>query len=230
MGAVISGLAAVFAVVTVIAGTTAWDAATRPPTAAERAAAAMTAMASRWRTWPAGRIFPASLDYTTGLLNTERASRVGIGTSYRCAAALDGAAADLAHRSGCSAAVRATYIDAFDGVVYTTGLLAFPSVKQARVFADGLATRPLPAGLRALAFPGTAAAPFDDAARQAETHQQQGPFVVMTVAGYADGRPAAATGQARPAAFGAASQLATVVLGALQRPVTVTCANTQWSC
>ena len=35
----------------------------RGPTAAERSAAAATALALRWRTWPAGQIFPARLRY-----------------------------------------------------------------------------------------------------------------------------------------------------------------------
>jgi len=224
------GAAAVFLVVALIAGSNAWHDATRAPTAAERSAAAAQALADRWRTVPAGQIFPPALPYTTVLLDNERASRAGMAPGYQCAAALTGAAIGMARRQHCLAAVRASYIDQPQGVVYTAGLLAFPAPRQARLFARGLASRPLPAGLQALALPGTAAARFSDAARQSEVRQQNGPFVVLVVAGYADGRPAAADGETRPSVFSAAGQLATAILTPLQRPVTVNCASAAWSC
>jgi hypothetical protein len=45
-------------------------------------------VAGRWHTWPAGRIFPATLAYDTSLLTTETASRAGIAPGDGCAAAL----------------------------------------------------------------------------------------------------------------------------------------------
>ncbi|HEY9240704.1 MAG TPA: hypothetical protein VIP48_01890, partial [Streptosporangiaceae bacterium] len=80
-------------VAAVLAGGAAIAQQTRRPTVAERAAAAATAVARRWRTWPAGRIFPATLGYTTTLLNTGTARRVGISPDDQCAAALDPALA-----------------------------------------------------------------------------------------------------------------------------------------
>jgi len=202
---------------------------TRPPTAAERASAAAAAVAGRWQAWPAGTIFPAGIGYTTSLLTRETARRVGIGTGTGCAAALAGAVARAAERAGCRAAIRATYLDQLQGVVYTAGVFAFPTPRQAGAFARAAGADRLPAGLRALAFPGTASAGFGDAARQAASHRSRGPYVVLTVAGYADGRPAAA-GSARPSVFAPAQQLAGAILAPLARPVSVDCASPQWAC
>ncbi len=219
-------------VVAVLAGRAAIAQQTRPPTPAERAAAAAVAVARRWRTWPIGRIFPATLRYTTGLLNNDTAHRVGISRDDTCAAALDAALAGPARRDGCRAGLRASYVDELQGVVYTTGVLAFPSPARAQAFDRGLpSARPPVEGLRALAFPRTAAARFADDARQTAIAQQDGPYVLMTVAGYADGRPAAATGQYNATAFAAARQLSDAILAPLNRPAVVNCAATrQWSC
>ena len=181
-------------------------------------------MARRWRTWPAGRIFPATLGYTTMLLNDETARRVGISPHDQCATALDPALAGPARRDGCRAGLRASYVDQLQGVVYTTGVLAFPSPAKARAFDRGLPpARPPVAGLRALAFPGTAAGRFADDSRQMATARQDGPYVLLTVAGYADGRPAAATGEFNTTAFAAAGQLADAILAPLTRPAVVDC-------
>ena len=219
-------------VAAVLAGHAAIAQQTRRPTAAERAAAAATAVARRWRTWPAGRIFPATLGYTTILLNNDTARRVGISPDDQCTAALDPALAGPARRDGCRAGLRASYVDELQGVVYTTGVLAFPSPAKARAFDRGLpSARPPVTGLRALAFPGTAAARFADGSRQTATARQDGPYVLLTVAGYADGRPAAATGEFNATAFAPAGQLADAILAPLNRPAVVDCAATrQWSC
>ena len=63
----------------------------RPPTAAERSAAAALAVAQRWRTWPAGRIFPARLGYATQVGTRETARRAGIAAGSACPAAMDAA-------------------------------------------------------------------------------------------------------------------------------------------
>jgi hypothetical protein len=205
---------------------------TRRPTAAERAAAAAAAVARRWRSWPAGHIFPATLSYTTKLLNDETAHRIGISPDDRCAAALDARLADRARRAGCQAGIRASYLDQLQGVVFTTGVLAFPTPGKAREFARGLPTGRRPAAaLRALALPGTASALFTGASRQVATVRQGGPYVLLTVAGYTDGRPAAATGEYDKAVFAAASQLAKEILLPLNRPAVVNCvASRQWAC
>ena len=75
--------------VAVVAGTAAHAALVREPTGAQRSAAAATAVTGRWHTWAAGRIFPATLSYSTSLLTTETAARAGIAPGSGCAAALD---------------------------------------------------------------------------------------------------------------------------------------------
>jgi hypothetical protein len=218
-------------VMAVLAGRAAVAGQTRPPTRAERAAAAAAAVAGRWRSWPAGRIFPADLGYTTTLRDRETAHRVGISPDYRCVAALDGGLARPARRDGCRAGIRASYVDELDGVIYTTGVLAFPDRARAAAFARGLRPgRPPVAALRALALPGTASARFTAAARQTATVRQDGPYVLLTVAGYADGRPATATGEFDATAFSASGQLAREILTPLNRPAVVNCARRPWSC
>jgi hypothetical protein len=217
--------------VAVLAGRAAVAGQTRPPTPAERAAAAAAAVAERWRSWPAGRIFPADLAYTTTLSGHETAHRVGISPDYRCAAALDAALARPARQEGCRAGIRASYVDELDGVIYTAGVIAFPDRARAAAFTRRLpSARPPVAALRALALPGTASARFTAAARQTATARLDGPYVLLTVAGYADGRPAAATGEYDATAFSAAGQLAREILTPLNRPAVVDCARRQWSC
>ena len=217
--------------VAVVTGLAAHADSTRPPTAAQRAAAAATAVADRWRTLTAAQIFPANLSYSTALLTTETASRSGIGPGSACASALDASAARLADRDRCRAGLRATYLDQLQGVLYTVGVLAFPTARQAAAFAAGLrASVPEALALRALALPGSATALFSQDARQAGTIRQGGPFVVLTVAGYADGEPAGHGQQARPAVFAPAAQLAAQILSPLTRPVTVNCHSAEWTC
>jgi hypothetical protein len=248
----------------VTAGSSAHAELTRPPTAAERSAAAASEVAGRWRSWPAGRIFPAVLRYTTALQTRETARRVGISAGAGCTAAVAAAAGRQALRDGCRAALRATYADQLQGVLYTIGVFAFTGPREAGAFIRALAgdadrgqagpcafgsdpravrclhdygdfsvlaTGRFPwYGLRAFAVPGTAGASFTEAARQVMTGRQQGPYVVLAVAGYADGRPAAASRQPRYAIFRPARQLAAEVLGPLSAPGDVTCAQPEWLC
>jgi len=217
--------------VAVLAGRAAVAGQTRPPTPAERAAAAAAAVAGRWRSWPAGRIFPAGLGYTTTLRARGTAHRVGISPDDHCAAALDAALAGPARQEGCRAGIRASYVDELDGVVYTTGVLAFPDPARAASFTRHLRPGRHPvAALRSLALPGTASARFTAAARQTAAVRQDGPYVLLTVAGYTDGRPAAATGEFDAPAFSAAGQLAREILAPLNRPAPVDCTRRQWSC
>jgi hypothetical protein len=217
-------------VTAVLAGRAARAEQTRSPTAAERAAAVAEAVASRWQTWPAGRIFPATLGYVSSLLTQENARRIGISPADGCAAALTGPLSAAARAEGCHAALRATYLDQLGGVVYTTGVLSFPTPRRAAAFASAADHSALPAGLRAYGPGGTAAARFTDAARQASAVRQAGTYVLITVAGYTDGRPAAATGERRPSVFAPAGQLAGDILTPLSRPVAVDCASRAWAC
>jgi hypothetical protein len=256
-GAVITAVALCCLALGLTAESSAHGELTRPPTAAERSAAAAAAVAGRWRSWPAGRIFPAGLGYVTALQTTEAARREGISAGSGCRSAIVATAGRQALQDGCRAALRATYADQLQGIVYTIGVFAFAGPRGAAAFVRALAADPPggPAGppdagrfhaigaasalaaerspwygLRALAVPGTAAARFTDRARQVMTGQQQGPYVALVVAGYADGRPVAAPGQLRYVIFRPARQLAAEVLGRLSRTPAVSCARPEWLC
>jgi type VII secretion-associated serine protease mycosin len=217
--------------VAVVAGGRAHAELVRKPTAAELSAAAATGVAQRWKREPAGQVFPASIAYTNSLNATETASRVGIAPSDACTAAVDVTLASRAHTDGCVAALRADYTDQLRGAVYTLGVLAFGSTARASGFYDSLPPAQYPAtGLRALAMPGTPAALFGEAARQLAVAQLAGPYVVLAVAGYADGRPASADGERRDLVFDPATQLVTAIAAPLAAPVAVRCGGTEWSC
>jgi type VII secretion-associated serine protease mycosin len=201
------------------------------PTTAELSAAPPTGVAQRWKRDPAGQLFPASITYTTSLKTTETASRVGIAPGDACTAAVDVTLASRAQTDGCVAALRVDYTDQLRGAVYTLGVLAFGSTGRASDFYDHLPPAQYPAtGLRALAVPGTPAALFGEAARQLAIARLAGPYVVLAVAGYADGRPASTDGERRDVIFDPATQLVTAVAAPLAKPVAVRCGGAEWSC
>jgi hypothetical protein len=240
----------------------------RGPTATERSAAAAKAVALRWRSWRAGRIFPATLAYLAPDHRGGRALRLGIASRSSCAAGLDAIAAQAAAASGCRAVLRASYTDQLRGVVFTVGVAAFPASRGAAAFLHRLAgpavlhggpgapagtgtavhgdagapvfsgyLRDLPAaagpragGVRALALPGTAAALFTDAVRQTVSGWQDGPYVVLATAGYADGRPAMAAAEPRYSLFWPAPQLAAALLRPLIAAPHVACGQPGWQC
>lgn len=204
---------------------------TRKPTSAELAAAAAAGVAGQWAREPAGQVFPATLPYYSGLNNLEAARREGISPASGCAAGLDATVAALARRDGCQTVLRASYADQLGGVVYTIGVLAFPTPGQAAAFLARYRPSHSPVrGLRAAAFPGTGAASFDDAARESALSRQDGPYAVLAVAGYADGRTAAGPGEQQFNPFDPAGQLAKDVGTPLGQPVTVTCHRPEFSC
>jgi hypothetical protein len=204
---------------------------TRKPTSAELSAAGNLGVASQWAREPAGQIFPATLSYYSNLLNRESARRAGISPASGCTAVLDPAVAAAARHDGCRTALRASYVDQLGGVVYTIGVLAFPTPGQAAAFLAAYQAGQSPVrGLHAVAFPGTGAASFDDAARQSAQSRQDGPYAVLTMAGFADGRPADAIGERQTVPFESASELAEDVGTPLGQPVTVTCRRPEWSC
>jgi hypothetical protein len=229
---VASVLVIVFAAASVVTGRIADAEATRKPTQAELSAAAAAGLVQRWERISAGAMFPATIGYTTDQNTQEQATRVGIGPRTTCAAAVDRTLSALAAREGCYGAARATYVDALDGAVYTVGVLAFHSTHTATMFDQQMPPATFPAaGLNTLAFAGTAAARFDDAARQLSQSWPAGPYVVLIVAGYADGRAASATGEERSDVFSPATQIASAVYGTLDAPEVVNCqVKSEWSC
>ncbi|MFC0037573.1 hypothetical protein [Actinomadura rayongensis] len=200
---------------------------TRSPTRAEAVAARSAEIAARYRTWPAGRIFPASLPYTLdGARATAR--RLGIAPDTRCASAVDAAVARALDALRCRAVLRATYLDQSQGLAVTVGVVVLPDAPRARHAAERLTPRGAALGLRTLTFPGSLAERFTDKARQTAAFGHDGPYVVAATAGYADGRPRRAHPQ--PDLTSLTRRLASAILTPLAKPVPLTCDNGQFSC
>ena len=151
----------------------------------------------RWRTWPAGRIFPAAIPYelTPAALDSPdgvrlAARRIGIAPQAPCAAAADRAASRVLARQGCEAMLRATYQDATGAFAVTIGIAVLPTPGQAsdsvHALPRGVSATP---SVRAVQFRHTLVAGFTDPARQLSQAISAGPYLVMSTVGYADGRP-----------------------------------------
>jgi hypothetical protein len=155
-------------------------------------------VAKRWRTLPAGDIFPATVRYDLSASALDdltsvplQAARVGIAPQTSCAAGTDQAAARVLDAHGCQALLRATYTDESATYVVTVGVAVLASPAQATAAAaaiDQAAGSP-PPGLDAAGFTGTLAGSFGNGQRQLTHSQAAGPYVIMFAAGYADGRP-----------------------------------------
>ncbi|MFC6878462.1 MULTISPECIES: hypothetical protein [Actinomadura] len=221
--------------------TGAWATLRRDPTNAELQRAANAEVARRWQAWPAGRIFPDRVSYQPEEGDSEYATRMGIATTSTCGDAVDPDLAVILGKHGCRAVLRATYADRLQGVVITVGVVAFPdpwradaaykeipSARDAGRAAQSGGVRP---ALRAAPFPGTAAARFDDAARQTRSSDRGGPYVLLSTAGQADGRPAAAVKKQRPGdVFGPEPQIAHQIARALSVRSLPDCRNSEWRC
>lgn len=228
---VASALTLTCASVAIVAASAALAELTRGPSPAEIRQATAVEVAGRWERWPVGRIFPATLPYTSEQGGTEQARRVGVSSRFDCRSAVDARLRKALRAAGCRAILRATYLDALQGIVVTIGVAAFPDVRSAstaeRAFPrDGA---PVP-GLRALAFPGTVAGRFTQAGRQAATVRQAGPYLVLTTAGHVDGRPARAVGKPRSGIFAFTGTLAEQIATALTTPAFLDCTAKEWRC
>ncbi|WP_068926942.1 hypothetical protein [Planobispora rosea] len=204
---------------------------TRGPSAAELRRAAAEEVARRWRAWPAGRVFPETVRYAAEQGGMEQARRVGISPRTACDRAVDAALREPLRRAGCRAILRATYLDALQGVVITVGVAAFPDEAGGAAAMSALPRggRPAP-GLRALSFPGTVVDRFTAAGRQTSLVRKSGPYLVMVTAGQVDGRPAKAAGEQRPTMFAFAGDIADRILAGLTAPLPPDCASREWRC
>ncbi|MEU7912729.1 hypothetical protein [Microbispora bryophytorum] len=229
--AVASAITLVCAIVGGIAASAAVAELTRGPSAAELREAQAAETALRWERWPTGRIFPATLVYTSEQGGRELARRVGISSRTDCRGAVDTAIAGQMTAAGCRAVLRATYLDALQGVVVTIGVAAFPDALRARsaipIFPGGGSAAP---GLRALAFPGTVTDRFTASGRQSLTLRTAGPYLVMATAGQVDGRPARAIGEQRETMFSFTEDLAEEVGATLTAPASPDCTAKEWRC
>lgn len=226
-----SALTLLCAIVAGVASSAAATELTRGPTQAELDRAALDEVARRWQVWPAGRVFPETVPYAAEQGGEEKARRVGISPETRCDGAVDARLREALRRAGCLGVLRATYIDALQGIVVTVGVAAFADelgATRAKAALPG-GGRPSP-GLRALAFRGTVTDRFVSAGRQAGLVRQAGPYVVMATAGQTDGRPARAVGEQRPTLFAFTGDIADRILADLSMPARPDCVSTEWRC
>jgi hypothetical protein len=155
-------------------------------------------MLGRWRSWPAGQIFPRTVGYDLpGYAfpgNRQQlhltARRVGIARVAHCPSAVDAPAARILSGQGCQVVLRATYVDATRSMVVTVGVAVLPSTAAAESAATALSAlsgrRP---GVVPVPFPHTIAARFYAPERQLTLATSGGPYLLLSAAGYADGRP-----------------------------------------
>jgi hypothetical protein len=153
--------------------------------------------ARHWRVLPAGKIFPAAVSYQVpayalgaGSVLPLTAHRVGIAGQANCArAAAPGVGAVLDQR-GCAKMLRATYIDATGSLVVTVGVAVMPGQAAAEASIRALPVQQgLRSGVRPLAYRDTLTTGFGDAQRQLTMAISRGPYLILSAAGYADGRP-----------------------------------------
>lgn len=164
--------------------------------AAQRAQIMAWEVGKRWRTWPAGRIFPQTITYSLpgrafgggpGLSLTAR--RVGIAEQASCTEAAQRTAGSVLAQHGCLAVLRATYEDPTQTLAVTVGVAVLPGTSAAQQSARGLRLGDQRSGIRAVAFRRTATARFGDRSQKLVWDRLAGPYLVLTTAGYADGRP-----------------------------------------
>lgn len=167
-------------------------------TAAQQSEISAWEVQRRWRALPAGTIFPAVVSYelSPGSLGNVgslklTATRLGIGTQSGCAASLSGSAVHIMGEQGCTAMLRATYVDSSGSMVATIAVAVMPDTAKATS-----AVRDLTAGgsqqpanvVRTFRVARTAAARFGAGQRQLTSVTSAGPYVIMSTAGFADGR------------------------------------------
>ncbi len=186
-------------------------------------------LAKRWRTMPAGDIFPPSASYQLPASALDDVSgvnlqvaRVGIAPQATCASGTDAAAGRVLGRAGCRALLRATYTDESATYVVTVGVAVLPGAAGASAAQAALARLAGKAdagpGVRPVAFGGTPSGQFGDGQRQITHAFSAGPYLIMYTAGYADGRPTVSIGEDSYAE----NEMTSMALGAAQavaRPI-----------
>jgi hypothetical protein len=154
-------------------------------------------MTRRWRALSAGQVFPASIAYklapqavneSQGLLLDAR--RLEISPATGCATGVSGGAATVLAADHCSALLRATYLDSSGSMVATVGVAVLPDSQAATAAARALTAhgQDLALAVRALPVAGTIARGFGDGQRQLSDVVPAGPYVILTTAGFTDGR------------------------------------------
>jgi len=201
-----AGLAAGLAGLVVSAGAAAIQLLPRHFSAAQRNQIMVWEVGKRWRTWPAGRIFPSAIAYKLpgsafggGPSLPLQAQRVGIAQQATCRNATARAAGRLLAKHSCVAVLRATYQDTTQTFAVTVGVAVLPvgpaaGTSAAGTSAAGAASALHKSGgpqpwLRAVSFRHTATAHFAGRGHKVAWSHATGPYLVLATVGYADGRP-----------------------------------------
>jgi hypothetical protein len=166
-------------------------------TAAQRGQIAAWELDARWRSLPAGAIFPGSVTYTVPGADLNSASNLAlqarllsIDPKTGCAAAVTGTAAELLTRYHCAAAMRATYVDSSGALVATLMVAVLPDTAAQRAVLEDLTSSGSisPILVRTLRVPSSPAAGFGEVQRQLTQAAGAGPYLILSTAGFADGR------------------------------------------
>ncbi|MBE1563790.1 hypothetical protein [Nonomuraea africana] len=164
-------------------------------------------VAERWRMWPAAEVFPARLPGTTPSGARTTYVLVGIAPESPCAAAFQ----DGVRLPGCRTALRATYTESTQTFVATAGIAVLTGPPPAERNRD-----PRPVTVRPYPVQGGPAELFGQRqyiAGARESARER--YVVLTAAGYTDGRPYTEGQAAPPRLRGMAEQLARALHGRL---------------
>jgi hypothetical protein len=190
----VTGLLAALAGLVLSAGAAAIQFLPRSFSQAQRQQIMSWEVAKRWRSWPAGRIFPSAIGYELpgaafggGPSLPLQAQRIGIATQASCRDAAVRPASRVLAQRGCEAILRATYQDTTQTLAVTIGVAVLPSSSAARA-ASALHHGGVP-WLRAVSFRHTTTANFAGPGRKVGWSSVAGPYLVLATVGYADGRP-----------------------------------------
>jgi hypothetical protein len=196
----VAGLLVALAGLVVAVGAAATQFLPRHFSAAQRNQIMTWEVGKRWRSWPAGRIFPSAIDYQLpgSAFGSDkslalRAQRVGIAPQASCRKATARPAGRLLVKRGCLAVLRATYQDTTQTFAVTVGVAVLPATPAAGPRAAAALALHKPDGpqpwLRAVSFGHTATAHFAGPGHKVAWAHAAGPYLVLATVGYADGRP-----------------------------------------
>jgi hypothetical protein len=190
------GLLAGLAGLVVSAGAAALQYLPRNFTPAQRQQIMAWEVAKRWRTWPAGRIFPPAIGYSMpgsafggGPSLPLEARRVGIATQASCKGAIGPVAGRVLEQRGCVAVLRATYQDTTQTLAVTVGVAVLRTSSASRAAAALHRNGGPQPWLRAVSFRRTTTAHFAGPGHKVGWSSARGLYLVLATVGYADGRP-----------------------------------------
>jgi len=190
------GLFAALAGLIVAAGAAAVQFLPRSFSQAQRQQIMSWEIGKRWRSWPAGQIFPSAIGYTlpASAFGGDQslalhAERVGIAAQSSCRDAAEPAAGPLLTKRGCLAVLRATYQDTTQTFAVTVGVAVMPAssaMSADQALKHDIGSQPW---LRAVSFRRTTTAHFAGPGTKVGWSGAMGPYLVLATVGYADGRP-----------------------------------------